>query len=258
VRINGYGPFRMVVDTGGSIMVALDQTVADRIGLKSVAPASVHGVSGKQETGQVLLEKLEIGTISCRRVVARTFDVRGSIMNAADGIIGPGVFTDSRLTLDFANAELRVSASSKTPGPGDETPVRIVGDAKFVVPVTVQGQPAAALFDTGADAIAMSPSRMKELFPDQEVKEAPINAALGIGADAMPTIGFGKGVDVAIGDRNFPNFTGVSLDVIDTLLSPIIGVQCDLLVGMPAFRQMRTFTIDLKRGKMWIDWLEND
>jgi hypothetical protein len=254
VVINGRGPYRMVVDTGGSIMVALDQTVADEIGLKSLGTATVRGVSGKQETGQVLIDDLRIGTIQCRRVVTRTFDVRGAIMNAADGVIGTGIFWPARLTLDFAGGQLVVSPSRDEPAPGSPIDLRLVSDAKLIALVKLEGQSAVALLDTGADVAALSVSRLKRLFPDHNVETVSPGMALGVGGDQTPKISLGAGVKLEIAGRTYDNYGGLALDVLDDVLSPAIGLQTDILLGMPLFRDMKTCTVDFPKCKMWIDW----
>ncbi len=258
VLINGRGPYRMVVDTGGSIMVALDQTVADEIGIKSVAKASVRGVAGKTETGQALIDDLQIGNIRCRRVQTRIFDVRGAIMNAADGVIGTGIFARARLTLDFAGGQLVVTPGADDAPAGRLTDLRLISDAKLVVPVKLEGQPGLALLDTGADAIALSPARMKLLFPDREFTSVRTGVALGVGSGQSPAVSLGPGVTLEIGERKFSNYGGLGLDVLDDVLSPALGLQLDILLGMPTFREMRSCTIDFTRCRMWIDWLRDE
>ncbi len=258
VMINGHGPYRMVVDTGGSIMLSLDETVAAEIGLKSIAKATVRGVSGKMETGQCLIDELRIGGIKCRRVMTRTFDVRGAIMNAADGIIGTGIFAHDRLRLDFADGQLIVSPSRAEAGPGREVDLRLVADAKLMVPVTLEGQPAVALLDTGADAVAVSPSRLRSLFPDREIKKFDTGLALGVGSGKGPEISLGAGVELDFAGRKFKNYGGLGLDVLDDVLSPGLGMQTDILIGMPTFRRTKSCTIDYQRCRMWIDWLPGE
>ncbi len=258
VLINGRGPYRMIVDTGGSIMLALDQAVADEIGLKSLGKASVRGVSGKQETGQVLVDELQLGTIKCRRVIARTFDVRGAVMNAADGVLGTGIFWQARMTLDFAGGQLVVSGSGDETAAGAPLDLRIVSDAKLMALVKLEGQPAVAILDTGADAVAVAPSRLKQLFPDRKVESIAPGLALGVGSDQMPKISLGSGVKLEIAGRTYDNYSGLGLDVLDDVLSPAIGVQTDILLGMPLFRDMKSCTVDFPKCQMWIDWLPRD
>ena len=49
VTINGKGPYRMIVDTGGSIMLSLDPAVAEEVGLQRMAGRTVRGVNGKED-----------------------------------------------------------------------------------------------------------------------------------------------------------------------------------------------------------------
>jgi hypothetical protein len=255
VFINGHGPYRVIVDTGGSIIFALDQAVADEVGLKSLGTASIRGVSGKQETGQSLVEELKIGTLTCRRVITRTFDVRGAIMNAADGVLGTGVLWQARMTLDFAGGQLIVSPSRDAPGPGTPVDLRLVSDAKLMALVKLEGQPAVGMFDTGADAVALAPSRLKRLFPDRKIETISSGMALGVGGDQMPKISLAAGVRLELAGRKFENYGGLGLDVLDTTLGPELGIQTDILLGMPLFREMKSCTVDFPRCKMWIDWL---
>lgn len=255
VFLNGHGPYRMIVDTGGSIMLSVDSAVADEIGLKTVAPAMVRGVSGKQESGQALVDELRIGSIVCRRVLTRTFPVRPAVMNLADGIIGTGLFAASRMTLDFAGTQLVVAPSSTTPGPGQAVDIRIVGDAKLMTPAKLAGDPAIALLDTGADMVVLAPSRLRAIFPDRPVQEFRPDIGIGVGSGQMPGISLNPGVSLDVAGRKYKNYSGLGLDVLDTLLSPIIGIQTDVLVGMPTFRDMRTLTVDYPTCRMWVDWL---
>jgi predicted aspartyl protease len=254
VMINGRGPYSMMVDTGGSITLSLDEAVAAELGLKSIAPATVHGVSGKEESGQTLVNELTIGGITCKRVITRSFALRKSIAYAADGVIGTGIFGEARMTMDFAAGRLRVEAASTEPGAGRPVELRVVGDAKLMSPIKVNGESVIGLLDSGADVFAVSPSRLKKIFPDRKIKSMSA-LAMGVGNDLPPSISMAPGVDFVFGGRRFENYGGLGLDVLDTLLSPMLGIQADLLVGMPVLRDMRKLTVDFAHGKMWVQWL---
>jgi hypothetical protein len=257
VLINGRGPYRMAVDTGGSVIVALDQAVADELGLKSVAKSTLRGASGKTDCGQVLLDELRIGTIRCRRVLCRTFDVRSAVLNSADGVLGTGIFVHGRMTLDFASGQLHVARSSEAPGPGRAVDMRLVSDAKLILPVQLENRPALALLDTGADVVATAPSVLKELFPDREIPTFNPGVAVGIGSGENMEISTSSGATLRLAGREFKNYGGLGLDVLDKTLGPALGVRIDMLLGMPMFREMKSCTVDYVRCKMWIEWAEN-
>lgn len=257
VEINGHGPYRMILDTGGSITLSVDEAVAKETGLRSLAEASVRGVSGKETSGQAVIEQVRIGDIVCKRVMARIFDVRRAAAGAVDGIIGTGMFSDGRIVLDFERGRLVVTRSSDEPGRGRAVDVRIVGDSKLIAPITLNGERAAALLDSGADVVAMAPSRLKKLFPDKPI--ASMSAPLaGVGTGAAPEISVHSGVTLGFGGRTLKNFGGLGLDTLDEVLGPILGVQTDVLIGMALFREMRTCTIDFPRCRMWIEWIDPD
>ncbi|HOO17402.1 MAG TPA: aspartyl protease family protein [Phycisphaerae bacterium] len=254
VMINGRGPYRMLVDTGGSITLSLDQAVAAELGLKSIADATIHGIGGREQSGQTLVEELTIGEIRCKRVMTRTFELRKSIAYAADGVLGTGIFADSRMTLDFEHGRLHVAAASDAPGPGREAQLRIVGDGKLLTPTLVNGTPLVGLLDSGADVFALSPALLEKLFPERPIKS--ISAfTMGVGSDAQPSISMMPTVTLEVAGRKFADHGGVGLDVLDTLLSPMLGIQTDALVGMPVLRDMRTLTVDFAHSKMWVEWL---
>ena len=255
VMINGKGPYRMIVDTGGSIMLSLDTAVAEEVGLQRMAGRSVRGVSGKEDAWQTLVDELRIGETTCKRVMTAVLGVRKATAFTADGIIGTGIFSDGRMTLDFEHAALRLSPSSDRAAAGKEFPLRIISDAKLMAPVKIQGRPATALLDSGAEVVALSPTRLKRLFPDQTIRTFSLQVA-GVGTVQNPEISFSRSVDLQFGGRKHENISGLGLDVLDTILSSHLGIQSDVLIGVPTFRQMKSFTVDFPTRRMWIDWLE--
>lgn len=253
--INGQGPYRLIVDTGGSVGLSLDDDVARELGLKSYGTANVHGIAGAQESSQTLVAELRMGAIVCRRVLTRVFAFPQVIELGADGILGTGVFARARLTLDFEHGRLHVAPPSGQSAEGRPVELWLVGDAKLLVPLKLAGRPAVGLLDSGADVAAVSPLRLRELFPDRELKTVPV-AGLGVGSGNDPGLTLTPGVDLEFAGRHYSNYSGIGLDALDDLLSPIIGVQTDVLLGMPVFRDMKRFTVDFRQGRMWVAWLE--
>ena len=103
--------------------------------------------------------------------------------------------------------------------------------------------------------VALSPTRLKRLFPDQAIQTFSLPAA-GVGSGQNPQISFSRSVDLQFGGRKHESISGLGLDVLDTILSSHLGIQSDVLIGMPTFRQMKSFTVDFPKRRMWIDWLE--
>jgi tetratricopeptide (TPR) repeat protein len=254
--INGQGPYRLILDSGGSFTLSLDDDVARELKLKSLGRASIRGIAGKQDSDQTLVDELQIGEITCRRVMTRAFELPEIMTLAADGIIGTGIFARARMTLDFEHARLVVSASSDQPARGYPAELRIVGDAKLITPVKLQDEYAIAALDSGADVTAVSPTRLRELFPGRPLTTFPA-AGMGVGEGGSASISLAPGVKLETWGRTYENYSGLALDAIDTLLGPILGVQTDVLLGMSIFRDMRSWTVDYPQRQMWVEWIEN-
>ena len=124
-----------------------------------------------------------------------------------------------------------------------------------MAPIKLQGQYAVALLDSGADVAAVSPAALKELFPEQDFANIAA-AGMGVGEGAAAGISLAPGVKLEFWGKTFENYSGIGLDVLDTLLSPILGVQTQVLLGMPIFREMNQWTIDYPRRQMWIEWVK--
>jgi len=252
VMVNGAGPFRMIIDTGGSILLSISPAAAEQAGLEPLAKASVRGAGGKEESWRTLTERVEIGGIRVRRVMTDVYDMPLP-GDAIDGIIGTGLFARQRMVMDFKNAKLRVSPSSDAPGAGVELWTRILGDAKLVTRVDAGGAPQIALIDSGATVCGISPVFARKLHPDDAPSDVSLGG-VGVGGDGPVGMRLGKSTALRIGERAFETVPMVEIDALDSLLSPVIGIQVRVLVGMTVLREAYTFTVDFGRTKMWVDW----
>ncbi len=253
VYINGQGPFHVVLDTGGSVALTLDAEIGRRIGLENLGEALVHGVEGEQSSGQSVARQVTLGSIELRRVMVRTIEMPAALTGLADGILGTGVFADARMTLDFTDGVLKVEPSSDKPAAGEPQPLRIVGDAKLLTFVQVAGEQRVGLLDTGAQIVAFSQSLSKQHFDDAQRTQLEAGG-VGIGSGSQPRIGLVPGLDLRLWGRTFERYSGMDLDVLDTLLSPVLAVQIDVLIGMPLLREAGQITIDQRRCRLWVEW----
>ncbi len=254
VRINGRGPYRMIVDTGGSVTLAIDDEIAEEIGLHSLASAKLHGAAGVQDSGQALVEHMAVSDIEMARVPARILELPPGLKHNIDGILGTGVFDSARMTLDFAGQRLAVEPSGSTPARGNETELLVVGDAKLVVPVKLGGREALAFIDTGADIVAASPSALRELYPDRAV--SIISGGVGVGEGDSPGLGFGTPFSLDFAGRATPSYSGLALETLDELLGSFLRTRLQLIIGMPLCREMKSMTIDFPRRRLWVEWLQ--
>lgn len=256
VFINGKGPYRLLVDTGGSITVSLDTQIAEELGLPTLSTSSVRGVTGKQDARQSMIDRLVIGEIECKRVMTHVFEMPEIITGTIAGVLGTGVFGDARMTLDFGTGRMRVDASSRMKADGAEVPLRIVGDAKLMAFVELDGRPSLALLDSGADAVALSAAAAHSFFPDFQPTRLPLAQAAGVGSGAGSVMMLVPGVSLDWAGRQEHGFGGIALGALDETLNPMMGVETNILLGMPVFREMRSFTVDFPTARGWVDWID--
>lgn len=255
LMIGDHGPYKFVVDTGGSIVLSINQSIADEAGVKALGSATIRGIGGSQESKQALVDQIQIGDIEMRRVVARTFDMPPPLNTLIGGIIGTGIFQKGRMTLDFVGGRLILSESSENASAGSEHPVRLIGDAKIVVPIKAEGEESLAIVDSGAEVIAVSPKRLKRWFPERAVVPLPMGG-MGVGEGGGGGMNLAPGITIDIFGSTRKDVGGFGLEVLDTMFAPILGVDVPILVGMPLLREMDAFTVDFQRCRLWVKWTE--
>ncbi len=255
VFLNGKGPYRLLLDTGGSSTLSLDRRVAEEVGLPVISKARIHGVSGAQEAFHSLIDSVRIGEVEVERVLCHAFDLP-ELLGGIHGILGTGLFLSERFTLDFETGHLEVAASSATAGRGGEIPLWIVADAKLLAWVQVNGRSGPALIDSGADSSVLSPDFVREVFPGREMFSAPLPGGAGVGDGDSGSLLLVPRVDLDLGGRQPAGFGGLALSVLDETLGPMVGVQCDVLLGMNVLRQARSLTVDGPHCRGWIRWID--
>ncbi|WP_333587234.1 retropepsin-like aspartic protease, partial [Phenylobacterium sp.] len=96
VTLNGLGPYAFVVDTGANHSVlALD--LADALSLPHGRPELVHGIAGAEPAETALIDRLNVGQITARRVRTPLLE-RARL--GVDGLLGVDVLRNRAVTLD--------------------------------------------------------------------------------------------------------------------------------------------------------------
>lgn len=98
-RINGAGPFRMVLDTGATHSAITDDVV-EATGARAVARTVVVSATGDAVRAVVSLDRLEVGPI-VRENILPSVAPRGVFGEGIHGLIGQDVLSTLRYTLDF-------------------------------------------------------------------------------------------------------------------------------------------------------------
>jgi hypothetical protein len=165
-RINGQGPFKLVLDTGTSFPVVLDDVVVNSLGL------SVTG-SVQELGGSVDLDVIEVGTLAIGD--AAFSSVQGIRSDAGGfgsgqgivGILGLPLFKDCLLTLDFPGRRVRFE-SGELPSP-DANTVEYSADEEHdygvTVTLSVAGVLVKAHLDTGSPALVTLLNKFQRKLP---------------------------------------------------------------------------------------------
>jgi hypothetical protein len=147
-RINGEGPFRMLLDTGSSVHV-LNRGIADRLGLRIIGSAVVD--SGNQTTPAEATEisELRIGelTFSNQRIFVTPLPASYPF----DGFLGADLFKQFVVTIDFARAVVTLTppAQFSKPDTGELVPLKLRDGLIPEVKAKIDGHTGWFKVDTG-------------------------------------------------------------------------------------------------------------
>lgn len=149
VRIDGAGPFRLLVDTGSDGLF-LNGDAAKAAGLKSKGDIMLYGSTASTRARMACVDRLESGGLTLNGMDAVFADSGGLLpfMSGIDGIAGMPVFRDVALIMDFQNH--RVSAVRL--GEQSYPPKAAVPYSGICPRVTIDvcGKAVPALLDTGS------------------------------------------------------------------------------------------------------------
>jgi len=152
VMINGWGPFRLVLDTGASGS-AVNAQVAEAIGIvpDPTKPVLLRGVSGVLAVPTIRVDSFSVGDVI---VTPAILPIVVNALGGADGVLGTDRFTDKRVYIDFRHDLITVTNSHAIRAPPGyiSVPLEHSGAGLLIVSAHVGGVPVHAIIDTGAQA----------------------------------------------------------------------------------------------------------
>ena len=154
VMVNGQGPFRFMLDTGGMGGGRIDSSLAEKLGL--TPQGEVMGSDGTGRPGRAMamyeLDSLQVGGLEVKglRVISRDYNEHGAAVRGhIDGIIGFGLFQDLLLTIDYSGRQLVVE-KGKLPEPDGKTVLSAQNQGVAGTEIELLGNSFSAHLDTGA------------------------------------------------------------------------------------------------------------
>jgi predicted aspartyl protease len=168
-RINGQGPFRLLLDTSAGTSV-LDDSLARELGLVPVKKQSVGDPADPEavEADVVAVESIELGGAAFRGVEVLSWD-RSGLYGGADpprGVLGFPLFAVGLLTIDYAAGKIRLEPGALPPVDGrDVLPFHLGVGGIPEIAVRVGGRTLDANVDTGSTAALSVPTALAAELP---------------------------------------------------------------------------------------------
>ena len=167
-RINGKGPFKLLVDTGTGFKAYLHDDLVKELGITTTGTLQTH--CGKEKLDKITVGTLTIGGATFTGIEGvRANDGPGGAIAGEDfrGILGLPLFKDCLLTLDFPGRRVMLE-HGELPEPGGET-IAYSADEEHDYGVTVTlsaaGTPVKAHIDTGSPALVTLLNKWQKDLP---------------------------------------------------------------------------------------------
>lgn len=161
VRINGAGPFSLVIDTAAGGTVLSPRTI-ERLALQpSGQRARIQGASGAMDVDLYRLDRIEIAGLTRENLVAVPTPPDSASAAQHEGVLGMGVFANSRVEFDFAGSRLNIDTGANRAPLANAVRVELRNRIFALAPISIGGVNATAVIDTGARATVAN-ARLRE------------------------------------------------------------------------------------------------
>jgi hypothetical protein len=149
VRINGRGPFRLVLDTGASSS-GVTAMVALALGLSTSdsPPVLLRGVTGQATVPSIRVDTLSVGDLA---VDSPLLPIVPDALGGAEGVLGSEGLKNKRIFIDFNHDKIVITYSrdERSPHGFYTVPFRLVGGQLIVIDALVGSVHTLAVVDTG-------------------------------------------------------------------------------------------------------------
>jgi predicted aspartyl protease len=164
-RLNGRGPFRLLLDTG-STHTAVSAETAEAIEAPVVAKAAMGSAAGSRETLVVHVQSLDIGSVTVSNLLASVIElaeIAGG--RTIDGVIGHDALGSLRYTIDFRQRRVVWSPSDATDARGSSVELQVRG-GRFLIALPQRQSLLRLVPDTGAASLLLfAPHRALPVTP---------------------------------------------------------------------------------------------
>jgi predicted aspartyl protease len=191
VKVNGMGPFNMMLDTGTDPS-AVDLATARELGLKlsgEGGPVSGGGTS-RSVAYETSLPLVEVGSLTVKKISAAAIDlskVSERLGKLLHGVLGHSLLNGRIVQIDYPSRVVRFYSESPFPKSAKQanTPKRTVlpfrySDNVLIDDVLVNGKKVVGNFDTGSNAaFDLTPAAVTNLGLEEEFNRAKTSTSVG-------------------------------------------------------------------------------
>jgi Aspartyl protease/PDZ domain len=223
VKLNGEGPFRFILDTGGHSILSTE--VAQRLRLIGSHPTASGGIgSGTIAVTRTTVARIDIGNAYIRNQPFKIMDIKNgfgqSFGERIDGIVGVQLLMRFQVTIDYAGRLLTLSTEREPLA--NAIPFTFIGD----MPATSASLGSRSTWfgiDTGSGAsMILSKPYWSRHFPPSTTR---VYGSLGVGVGGSQNAWFSPVTSFRWADFTFPRliFDFADADQGDLATSSIAG-----------------------------------
>ena len=258
VKIDGKGPFRLVLDTGASHSAVIQRTADVLADPKSDDMILVTGVTGSATVPAFKVASMEVGEL----LLGPTYlPIVPDVFGGAQGVLGREGLHDMRIFADFGRDQLTITHSRNQHAGYDFTviPLKMVHDGLLMADALVGRVRTRAIIDTGAQRTLGNEALRVALLHHPHYPSHPEDI-IGVTLDVQsgvnqptPPIFMGKvalqGVRVTFGDMYL-------FEHWDMTREPTMLIGMDVLGSFDAIViDYRTHELELRQRAARSDWL---
>jgi hypothetical protein len=250
VRINGRGPFRLVLDTGASSS-GVTAMVAVALGLSTTdsPPVLLRGVTGEATVPTIRVDTLSVGDLA---VDSPLLPIVPDALGGAQGVLGSEGLKNKRIFIDFRHDKIVITYSRDEHSPHGfyTVPFRLVRGQLIVIDAMVGPVHTHAVLDTGGQTtignVALRNALNEHNFSYHGRPDRIIGATLDEQRGEIieaPAIAMGQ---IAIRD------SGVTFADLYIFKHWKMLNEPALMIGMDALGTLDTLIIDYRRKELQI------
>ena len=254
VRIDGKGPFRLVLDTGATHSAVIPSTVAALGKPAATSPIMVTGFTGQAMVPTISVQSMEVGELL---LGPTKLPVVPDVFGGAQGVLGPEGLQGKRIFADFSHDRLVIAHSHGDPARKGFSVVQFkLLEGLPIADIKVGGVHCKAIIDTGAQGTVGNLPLRRELerHPPRAINRAEIE---GVTLDVQtgdslpaPQIEIGgltiNGVHIIFGDMYLFQHWHMTDKPVLLLGMDLLGSFDVLIVDY----RMRELQIELQRASL--------